>query len=765
MDNIVEVIQEQFINEAKQSPMLLADLANMEIYIAESYQNRSLIELLQNADDANARSFFFQTFGSQVVVANDGRDFTSEDIQSICRSGASTKARGTGTIGYRGIGFKTVVNFAAEVHIIGRSFSGMTFSRELTRKKLGMDIEVPLIRVPHQYKPSVEHIKISKQLFDKGYTTIFIFENLYKERLEDEIESFEPSSLLFLRHIERVEFVSKEINIITAKRINNDYGETIYIQNLQDEKEKWNVFRNQITKESTTALAFLLDDRNEYSPLDSTRSVVHSFMPTNEEIGLPIKINGDFSTDPSRTKLVWDDFSIAELNNSLNSIFEMVKLYTENNKIFDGSNLFQILSSFTESVAARFRNKKRFSDLLISGIKERFSTEPWFYDSKTGKYVSPNGMRINPSWLNQKDFVQLCESSGLVPLEKSYEAMFPGLLVFAARCGIRPMSIYDALESTAIVDISTRGKVETFMETIRIFRFNFDEASKRTVLDSKIIKFESETKKIADINFEDKISENYLKVLNEYAVNFSDLNWFFKQIGLDFYLNTNNEVDVSQSGTTTTNDVFGNSIRAKIISNEIVKKNENIEIAEVVTAHGEDFIEKLNEEIVMKVNKDIPIESYLFEYNTRDIQAQSLSKNIIDESRNVYTQSITRWRSAEINLAALLVRMNGVLRVADVSKSNLGYDLEVHRKSGVEYIEVKSVSNIGDGFAMTSNEFSTASEHGEQYVIAITKQNYEGMEVCYIRNPVQRLKLIKRITRWEWACDEYAGDIVKYKFQ
>lgn len=51
---IVEKIHDIFLEEAKKSPILMSDLASMERYISESYTGRSLIELLQNADDACA---------------------------------------------------------------------------------------------------------------------------------------------------------------------------------------------------------------------------------------------------------------------------------------------------------------------------------------------------------------------------------------------------------------------------------------------------------------------------------------------------------------------------------------------------------------------------------------------------------------------------------------------------------------------------------------------------------------------------------------
>lgn len=110
---IVEKIHDIFLEEAKKSPILMSDLASMERYISESYTGRSLIELLQNADDACASKLIIKEIRKQVyLVANNGRTFDERDLEALCRSGASTKHRKNNTIGYRGIGFKSVVNYS-----------------------------------------------------------------------------------------------------------------------------------------------------------------------------------------------------------------------------------------------------------------------------------------------------------------------------------------------------------------------------------------------------------------------------------------------------------------------------------------------------------------------------------------------------------------------------------------------------------------------------------------------------------------------------
>ena len=50
----VEKISKDFIAEAVASPNLLADMAAMEKYMAESYSGRVFVELLQNADDCKS---------------------------------------------------------------------------------------------------------------------------------------------------------------------------------------------------------------------------------------------------------------------------------------------------------------------------------------------------------------------------------------------------------------------------------------------------------------------------------------------------------------------------------------------------------------------------------------------------------------------------------------------------------------------------------------------------------------------------------------
>ena len=77
------------------APRLFKDLAKVESYIAESYKTRAFIELIQNADDAGASVFGIHQLDGGLIAGNDGRPFSFEDAEALCRSGASNKHRGS----------------------------------------------------------------------------------------------------------------------------------------------------------------------------------------------------------------------------------------------------------------------------------------------------------------------------------------------------------------------------------------------------------------------------------------------------------------------------------------------------------------------------------------------------------------------------------------------------------------------------------------------------------------------------------------------
>lgn len=64
-----------------------------------------IFELIQNADDVGAENIYFEFNKRSVIVHNDGKKFTKDDVWNVCSAG---RARKKNKIGFFGIGFKSV---------------------------------------------------------------------------------------------------------------------------------------------------------------------------------------------------------------------------------------------------------------------------------------------------------------------------------------------------------------------------------------------------------------------------------------------------------------------------------------------------------------------------------------------------------------------------------------------------------------------------------------------------------------------------------
>jgi hypothetical protein len=79
-------------------------------------------ELLQNAEDAGATAVSMSLQNENFVFTHNGEAFNSETFQSLCQFGFSNK-RHLHTIGFRGIGFKSVFSIGPDVNVFSPGLS------------------------------------------------------------------------------------------------------------------------------------------------------------------------------------------------------------------------------------------------------------------------------------------------------------------------------------------------------------------------------------------------------------------------------------------------------------------------------------------------------------------------------------------------------------------------------------------------------------------------------------------------------------------
>ena len=190
----LEALQSTLAAEFSQSRGMFTELAHIETLLAETYRDRVQYELLQNSDDAGA-SHVTVTVAADGSVrwANDGRAFNAADAESLCRSASSTKARGQ-SIGYRGIGFKSLAAVASHIDVTSAGVS-FSFDRGQAAHLLSSQLhrtqaaDLPLIRIPLHISPAAENAGAEFLITPLNSSTPIL-------------GPIDPLALLFLRHVE-----------------------------------------------------------------------------------------------------------------------------------------------------------------------------------------------------------------------------------------------------------------------------------------------------------------------------------------------------------------------------------------------------------------------------------------------------------------------------------------------------------------------------------------------------------------------------------
>jgi hypothetical protein len=503
-----EEVRQNLLNEAIASPNLLSDLAGLENYIAESYNNRSFIELLQNADDAKASKFKIVKKSDLLFVANNGRVFNQSDLESLCRSASSNKLRGE-TIGYRGIGFKSVVGFAKEIHL----FSGeieLTFSKELTKKEISQADRVPLIRIPHNVSESEQNkfSQIKNVLISEGYTTIFVFTGVTVNEIESEFEFFKYNSLLFLKNIEKTEITLNSTTITEV--IKNKINDSQFKSTLKSNNEVSNWL---ISYENTTAIAFSLLN-NEIVKISKEESLVHAFLPTEDINGLGVLINGNFSTDPSRRHLIFE----SETKESIKqSSFQIVKLIKEciNNEDKDSIGIINSLVPYSDPRMLQFA-KNSFTKFLLDEMK---LVDIEFFRQ----------MKLPPSWLNHNDYLKLIPNTSNSLDNKHYS--IDGFISLLKFLGASENNFDEIKNTINLADISVLGCVQITQYLFKSI-LTFSNAKDSEILNLKILFSGGTRKSISELNEESRLDDSFVSLLLENGLTEFDIKQVLNKFSL-----------------------------------------------------------------------------------------------------------------------------------------------------------------------------------------------------------------------------------------
>ena len=138
-------------------------------------------------------------------------------------------------------------------------------------------------------------------------------------------------------------------------------------------------------------------DEERIVPAPREQATIHSFIPTTEYAGAPIKLNGDFTTDPSRKTVDLDSTSTDEFLKGCTVLCEAVRAAIE--RQIDRPGIFGALTTQT---LAEGRLRPMFWRTISSILAQ---TEMALPGGFRGAVTS---IRLRPEWLNHTDYEVLC---------------------------------------------------------------------------------------------------------------------------------------------------------------------------------------------------------------------------------------------------------------------------------------------------------------------------------------------------------------------
>jgi len=365
-----------------------------------------IYELLQNAEDTKASIVRFTLTNTAVEFEHNGeRLFSLRDVESITSIGTSTKKNDTTSIGKFGVGFKAVFAYTNIPEIHSGNFHFQIH-----------DLVVP-------ETDGIQKIKLGE------WETRFVFPlnnpkkpvSLAVKEIERGLRELGDNSLLFLSHIQKIEYLLPNGSLGSLDRINKSGGH-IEIRAIKPGGEEaishWLRFDKDVevtdednnTKMCRIAIAYSIAEKKdkkglatwEIIPLD--RGQVSIYFPADKETSnLRFHIHAPFASTVAR-----DSVRDCEANNILRN--HIANLVVESLATIRDQGLLNV--SFLAVLPNAQDNLPVFYEPIRKAIVDAFKSEP-LTPTMSGSHAPARELYRGPAQihkvLNDDDLSQLTQ--------------------------------------------------------------------------------------------------------------------------------------------------------------------------------------------------------------------------------------------------------------------------------------------------------------------------------------------------------------------
>ncbi|MDX9691128.1 MAG: hypothetical protein RBT45_01660, partial [Acholeplasmataceae bacterium] len=334
-DQIKLLIDKQ-LNTYKDSARIQQD-KNNENDFKKSYRYREVLELIQNCidefdDSSSNNDILINLQGNVFEIYNTGTPFLTEGIRSLMIANVSPKKdkkyyRDSGYIGNKGLGFRSVLNWANNIKILSNNGLSIEFNQHNSNQfyeSNNLFGDFAVFSYPKDMSMEVEDIK--KEL---GHYSTRISLILFEDKFDDvsnQLNSIDHNTLLFLPKINtlkiRINDQWKTFTKITEKNIGLDYEDVIIEYKDSFEIIKTESYRVFETMEQSIR-GETINIKVSYHPeIDVSNNPLYSYFKLGINLPIKWKINANFELSEEREKIKKTELNRKILERMIIFLFE-----------------------------------------------------------------------------------------------------------------------------------------------------------------------------------------------------------------------------------------------------------------------------------------------------------------------------------------------------------------------------------------------------------------------------------------------------------
>ena len=246
------------LDSYRSQPSFVQEQANQEQDAARGgYANRQIIELIQNSADQIAKRGMgrirIRLTKGHLYCADDGAPLDIEGARSLLFSHLSPK-RSTEEIGRFGIGFKSVLGVTDSPAVFSRTGSiqfDRTEAQQRVRRAVPGAEDCPVLRIARAVD-AVAAAKSDAELRELMTWATNVVRLPLKpgtgEKLAKQINEFQSEFLLFVKHVESLEFAYRDSEGVRRLRSVHltDQGSILNLED-NDKHTRWTLFSRELT--------------------------------------------------------------------------------------------------------------------------------------------------------------------------------------------------------------------------------------------------------------------------------------------------------------------------------------------------------------------------------------------------------------------------------------------------------------------------------------------------------------------------------------